>query len=67
MYVTTHTNIWAWLRAIALELYGCCLANIEHRTLLILAAVSCLWLTYSTFIQWAIQESKDTPPWKTVN
>ena len=30
-------------------LYGCCKANIERRTLLILA-VYCLWLNYSAFI-----------------
>ena len=52
IYVTTPTNIWVWQRAITitLELYGCCKANVECRTQLILA-VSCLWLTYSTFIQ----------------
>ena len=49
IYVTTPTNIWAWQRVttITLELYGCCKANIERRALLILA-VYCLWLTYST-------------------
>ena len=52
IYLTTPTNIWAWRRAImiTLELYGCCKANIECRSQPILA-VSCLWPTYSTFIQ----------------
>ena len=37
--MTIPTNIWAWQPAImiALELHGCCNANIEHRSLLILA------------------------------
>ena len=52
IYITTPTNVWPWQQVItiALKLYDCCKAYIERRTLLVLA-VSCLWLTYSTFIQ----------------
>ena len=48
MYVTTPTNIWAWQQAImiSLELHSCCNANIERRSLIILAVFLSL-ATYS--------------------
>ena len=70
IYVTTPTNILVWQQAITitLELYSCCKANIERRTLLILA-VYCLWLTYSIFIHvcFTITDSTCSTLWQDIS